>query len=119
MAGAQKPVYVSSRQQRIAEVAREQPETSFTSLAHLIDEIWLRIAFYRTRKGGAVGVDGQSGKDYEANLRENLQSLLDRAKSGTYVAPPVRRAYIPKAGSPNETRPLDSSSVGSLRRARM
>ena len=106
MAGAQKPVYVSSRQQRIAEVARERPETSFTSLAHLIDEFWLRDAYQRTRKGGAVGVDGQTGKDYEANLRDNLQSLLNRAKSGTYVAPPVRRAHIPKAGSATETRPL-------------
>ena len=28
------------------------------------------------------------------------------AKSGTYVAPPVRRVHIPKAGSPGETRPL-------------
>jgi group II intron reverse transcriptase/maturase len=36
----------------------------------------------------------------------NLQSLLDRAKSGTYVAPPVRRVHIPKAGSATETRPL-------------
>lgn len=106
MAGAQEPVDVSTKQQRIAELARQRPEMSFTSLAHLIDIEWLYDAFARTRKDGAVGVDGQDGKDYEANLRENLQSLLERAKSGTYVAPPVRRAHIPKAGSPNETRPL-------------
>jgi group II intron reverse transcriptase/maturase len=36
----------------------------------------------------------------------NLQDLLNRAKSGAYVAPPVRRVHIPKAGSPGETRPL-------------
>jgi group II intron reverse transcriptase/maturase len=77
-----------------------------TSLAHLIDIEWLYEAFRRTRKDGAVGVDGQTGEDYEANLRDNLQSLLDRAKSGTYVAPPVRRTHIPKAGSATETRPL-------------
>ena len=106
MAGAQKPVYVSTLQQRIAELAREKPEMAFTSLAHLIDIPWLREAYNRTRKDGAAGVDGQTGKDYEANLQDNLQSLLDRAKSGTYVAPPVRRTYIPKAGSPTETRPL-------------
>jgi RNA-directed DNA polymerase len=106
MAGAQKPVYVSSLQQRIAQVAGERPETGFTSLAHLIDELWLYEAYNRTRKDGAAGVDGQTGKDYEANLRDNLQSLLDRAKFGTYVAPPVRRVHIPKAGSATETRPL-------------
>ncbi len=106
MSGAQKPVYVSTRQQRIAEIAREKPETVFTSLAHLIDIPWLHEAYHRTRKDGAVGVDGQTGKDYEANLEGNLQTLLDRAKSGTYVAPPVRRVHIPKAGSETETRAL-------------
>ena len=34
---------------------------------------------------------------YEANLEANLLDLLDRIKSGRYQAPPVRRAYIPKA----------------------
>jgi hypothetical protein len=63
-------------------------------------------AHARTRKDGAVGVDGQTAEEYEVNLEANLQNLLDRAKSGTYVAPPVRRVHIPKAGSPNETRPL-------------
>ena len=51
-------------------------------------------------------MDGQTAEDYEINLKDNLQDLLNRAKSGTYVAPPVRRVHIPKAGSPNETRPL-------------
>jgi RNA-directed DNA polymerase len=106
MSGAQKPVYVSTLQQRIAELAREKPEMAFTSLAHLIDILWLHEAYNRTRKDGAAGVDGQTGKDYEANLEGNLQALLDRAKSGTYVAPPVRRVHIPKAGSPTETRAL-------------
>ena len=68
MAGAQKPVYVSALQERIADIARERPELGFTSLAHLIDVDWLREAYRQTRKGGAVGVDGQTGKDYEANL---------------------------------------------------
>jgi len=79
---------------------------AFTNLAHHIDIAWLRKAYDLTRKDGAVGVDGQTGAEYEVNLMGNLQDLLNRAKSGTYVAPPVRRAHIPKAGSPNETRLL-------------
>jgi len=79
---------------------------AFTTLAHHIDLAWLHEAYDQTRKDGAVGVDGQTAADYEANLMGNLQDLLDRAKSGTYVAPPVRRVHIPKAGSPHETRPL-------------
>src|SRR5438270_5538301 len=106
MAGASKPVDVSTRQRRIAELARQSPEMGFTSLAHFIDIDWLLEAYRRTRKDGAVGVDGQSGEDYAVDLEENLRSLLERAKSGTYQAPPVRRVHIPKAGSATETRPL-------------
>ena len=40
-----------------------------------------------------------------ANLEANLQSLLDRAKSGMYRAPPVRRVHIPK-GDGKQTRPI-------------
>jgi len=79
---------------------------AFTSLAYLMDIDWLKAAFHRTRKDGAPGVDGQTWHDYERNLEENLQSLLDRAKSGTYRAPPVRRVHIPKGGSTTETRPI-------------
>jgi RNA-directed DNA polymerase len=106
MAGTSSPEFVSTKQQRIADLAGKSPGMSFTTLAHHIDIHWMYIAYTETRKDGAVGVDGQTAEDYEKNLRGNLQSLLDRAKSGTYVAPPVRRVHIPKAGSPKETRPL-------------
>ncbi|MFQ5927608.1 MAG: group II intron reverse transcriptase/maturase [Terriglobia bacterium] len=78
----------------------------FTSLAYLMDIDWLREAYRRTRKDGAVGVDGQTAAEYEQKLESNLQSLLDRAKSGTYRAAPVRRVHIPKGGSTSETRPI-------------
>ena len=78
----------------------------FTSLNHHLDWPWLREAYRRTRKDGAAGVDGQTAADYEANLEDNLRQLLERAKSGTYFAPPVRRVHIPKAGSRTETRPI-------------
>ena len=97
---------VSTKQQRIAEMAKRSPQMAFTSLAHLMDIDWLEAAFHRTRKDGAPGVDGQTWTEYAKNLEANLQSLLDRAKSGTYRAPPVRRVYIPKAGSATETRPI-------------
>lgn len=66
------------------------------TLAHLIDVAWLHEAFRRTRKDGAVGVDGQSGEDFARDLTKNLRSLHERAKAGTYRAPPVRRVNIPK-----------------------
>ena len=96
---------VSPKLEQIAKVAKQSPEMALTSLAHHIDIDWLREAFRRTRKDGAVGVDGQSAEEYAKNLEGNLQSLLDRAKSGTYRAPPVRRVHIPK-GDGSETRPI-------------
>ena len=63
MAGASKPVDVSTKRRRIAELARQDPEMAFTSLAYYIDLDWLPQAFQQTRKDGAAGVDGQSGED--------------------------------------------------------
>src|SRR5450755_711162 len=105
MAGIPSPDRMSTGCQRIAELARQAPQLSFTSLAHHLDLRLLHEAYQRTRKDGAVGVDGQTAEDYAVNLMSNLQGLLDRAKSGTYLAPPVRRVHIPK-GTGSETRPL-------------
>jgi RNA-directed DNA polymerase len=96
---------VSTKQQRIAELAKQQPEVSFTSLNHYLDVDWLREAYRRLRKDSAPGYDGQTVADYGKDLETNLQSLLDRAKSGSYLAPPVRRVHIPK-GTGTETRPI-------------
>jgi RNA-directed DNA polymerase len=98
-------IIVSTRLKRIATLAREAPGMALTTLAHHIDIVWLHEAFRRTRKDGATGVDRQTAEEYAANLEGNLRSLLDRAKSGTYRAPPVRRVHIPK-GSGAETRPI-------------
>ena len=96
---------ISTKLERIAKQAREAPGMAFKTLAHHIDMAWLHEAHRRTRKDGAKGADGQSAEEYAVNLEENLRSLLERAKSGTYRAPPVRRVHIPK-GSGLETRPI-------------
>ena len=96
---------VSTVQQRIASLAQRSPEFAFTSLAHYMTLEWLEEAYHRTRKDGAAGIDDITGKQYAENLHDNLQHLLDRLKSGTYKAPPVKRKHIPK-GTSNETRPI-------------
>jgi group II intron reverse transcriptase/maturase len=96
---------ISTKLERIAKQAREIRGAGLYTLAHYIDMDWLREAYRRTRKDGARGVDGQSAEQYAERLEENLVSLLDRAKSGRYWAPPVRRVHIPK-GDGTETRPI-------------
>jgi RNA-directed DNA polymerase len=105
MAETSSPTNISTKLERIAKLARDAPQMALTTLAHHIDLEWLHEAYKRTRKGGATGVDGQTAEQYAARLEDNLRSLLDRAKSGTYRAPPVRRVHIPKAEG-SETRPL-------------
>jgi RNA-directed DNA polymerase len=82
---------ISPKLQRIAELAREDPKRVLTTLAHHIDVKWLEEAYGRVRKDGAVGVDGRRAEEYARDLKKNLGQLLDRFKSGTYRAPPVRR----------------------------
>jgi len=76
----------------------------FTTLAHHIDIEWLKEAYRRTRRDAAPGVDGLSAGQYAVDLEANLQRLLDRAKSGSYRAPPVKRVHIAKGDG--STRPI-------------
>ena len=106
MAGTLTPETVSTKLERIAKLAKQMHGVALRTLAHHIDIEWLREAHERVRKDGARGVDGQTAEEYARNLEKNLQSLLDRAKSGDhYRAPPVRRVHIPK-GDGRKTRPI-------------
>ena len=49
---------ISLKLQRIAELASKAPQLAFTSLAHHMDEDFLREAYRRTRKDSAPGIDG-------------------------------------------------------------
>lgn len=106
MTGTPGSVSISTKQERIAKLAREAPDMALTSLSHHMDLAWMREAHARTRKDGATGVDGVTANEYATKLEDNLQSLLDRAKSGDrYRAPPVQRVHIPK-GDGSQTRPI-------------
>ncbi len=105
MSGASRPTTISTKQARIAELAKQMPGKAMTSLAQHMDAAWLRSAHERTRKDGAAGVDGQTAAEFERDLESGLRSLLDGMKSGTYRAPPVRRVDIPK-GDGSKTRPI-------------
>ena len=96
---------VSTKQGRIAELAKKEKDMVM-NLSHHMDMDWFMEAFRRTRKSGAVGIDGETAQMYKENLEDNLQSLLKRAKSGSYRAPAIRRVHIPKDGKGKETRPI-------------
>jgi RNA-directed DNA polymerase len=100
---------VSTRTRRIAMAAQRHRHEPLTALAHHMDLNWLHEAYRRVRKDAAPGVDGQTVEHYGETLTDNLRGLLTRAKGGTYRAPPVKRAWIPK--NAKEDRPIGLPTV--------
>jgi group II intron reverse transcriptase/maturase len=100
---------VSTRTRRIEMAAQRHRHEPLTALAHHMDLNWLHEAYRRVRKDAAPGVDGQTVEHYGESLTDNLRGLLTRAKSGTYRAPPVKRAWIPK--NAKEDRPIGLPTV--------
>ena len=75
---------ISTRQRKIAELAQKEPKLILTTLAHHIDEVWMRKAYRRVRKDAAADVDAVTAVQYEVDLEANLTGLLERFKSGRY-----------------------------------
>lgn len=81
---------------RITELAREDCERKFYSIAHFLTPETLLEAFRSLRKDASAGVDDVTYEDYAIQAQENIQRLWDRLKGQKYRAQPLRRIYIPK-----------------------
>jgi group II intron reverse transcriptase/maturase len=75
----------------------------------MIDMELLRLAWRKLNKRAASGVDKVSAREYERNLDENLDNLIDRLKEKRYRAKLVKRRYIPKPNG--KKRPLGIPAV--------
>ena len=80
----------------ITERARREPRCRFTSLAHLLNEGFLKESYCRLGRDRASGLDGVSWEEYGRQLDENLRDLVARLKAKRYEPQPSRRVYIPK-----------------------
>jgi RNA-directed DNA polymerase len=58
----------------------------------------VRHAYERARKSKSVGIDGQTIRQFEADLEGNLTRLWKRLASGDYAPTPLRRIAIHKPG---------------------
>ena len=90
-------VSVSTKQDRTAGQAAACPDMASATLHRHIGLEWMLCAWSHTRKDGAAGIDGAAAADCEESLESSLLDLMGRIKSGSHYAPPVRRAWIPKA----------------------
>jgi len=77
----------------------------FCSLAYLVNSNTLKESFKRLNNTASPGVDKETKENYKVHLDENVGNLLIKLKSGSYKPQPVKRQYIPKAGS-DKMRPL-------------
>ena len=102
---------MSTKLNRIAIKARNNSQTKFTSLAHIITPEFLLETWKTMNKSGAGGIDGVSVKEFGNGLVERLKETCERLKSNKYKAPPVRRVEIPKGGKSGKTRPLGIPTV--------
>lgn len=71
-------------------------------------EVWMAYKKVKANKG-AAGLDGQTIKEFEEDLKGNLYKLWNRMSSGSYLPPPVLRVEIPKPDG--RTRPLGIPTV--------
>lgn len=62
-------------------------------------DAYLRV---KAKKGGQ-GIDNESMKEFEENLKNNLYKIWNRMSSGSYFPPPVKLVDIPKSDGGKRT----------------
>ena len=87
---------MSTKLDRLSELAKEDRKRQFFSIAHLITPEALYAAFRGLRKDASAGVDGVTYEEYEKDAAGNIRQLYQRLRDGKYQAQPLRRVYIPK-----------------------
>jgi len=93
----------------ISEIVKRDGKSRIDNLAYLLNAKNLEECFGLLKTGRASGIDGVHLNDYEENLHENLEKLVERMKNQSYKPQPVRRTYIPKANG--KLRPLGIPSI--------
>jgi len=96
----------ATKLKRIRWLSEQDSKREYHNLMHHFNEDSLRECYYELDGKKAVGTDGINKEKYGENLDENLRDLIARMKRMAYRPGPVRQVLIPKAGQPNEKRPL-------------
>jgi len=89
-------VHKKTKLERIGKLAREQKETVFNNLGHVIDLELLQECYRRLDGNKAVGIDGVTKESYGTKLEENLKELLSRIRKGAYKPQASRIVEISK-----------------------
>jgi RNA-directed DNA polymerase len=93
---------------RVRQAARRDRRVRFTALLHHITPQLLRASYWELNRLAAPGIDGETWKEYRAQMEVRILDLHERVQRGTYRAKPSKRAWIPKAGG---QRPLGIAAL--------
>jgi RNA-directed DNA polymerase len=104
---------VHSRPRRLADWINP---TGAKKVHSLVDKVYkwknLAIAWERVQANrGSGGVDGQSLKEFAAQVDQQLGRLQGELQQDSYQPQPVRQVQIPKAGKPGEFRTLGIPTI--------
>jgi len=80
--------------ERIAEVAKSNPNEKFTSLIHLINKETIIQSHNEMKANKATGVDEVTKELYATNLIENTDVLIAKMKRQAYKPQPGRRVHV-------------------------
>jgi hypothetical protein len=94
---------------RIAELAKEDKERKFSSIAHLLTVDALHEAFKDLRKDASAGVDRVTHTEYATEVQKNLEQLHDRLK-GREVSGAAAAADLHSEGGRTAKADLDPLS---------
>jgi len=98
-----------SKLSSLSKCAKENKTFQFESLAHHLNVEFLKDCYNKLDRNKAVGIDEVSWQEYNSNVDENLQKLVQKLKNKSFRPLPAKRVYIPKGNG--ETRPLGISTI--------
>ena len=82
--------------ERIGELSAKNKQIMFNNLGHLLNVDMLKILYQQLDGKKAVGIDKVTKEVYGAKLDENLNTLMQKIRRGTYKPKPARITQIPK-----------------------
>lgn len=81
----------------------------FTNRLHHLTPELLQASDFDLKQQAASGVEGETWRDYEVDLKRRIDDLHGRIHRGAYRAKPSKRTYIPKTAG--KLRPLGIAAL--------
>ena len=82
---------METKLERIAEISAHSPRPEFTSLYHLINKEMLLQCHKELDGSKAVGIDEITKKEYERNLEQNIDDLVEKIEKKILQATAINK----------------------------